>query len=120
MCVITFKQEGDRRGMIERIESLTLGRDFPESFERTQFRVHLTSGDIVVVPGSAICAIESTTAGSHSSKPKKKPGMKTRKARTKAILAKKHGSVAIKASKAAAKARTRKSKERKRVRASEE
>lgn len=112
MCVVTLKPEGDRRGMIERIESLTLGKDFPESFERSQFRVHLNSGDIVVVPGSAISAIESATADSHSSKPRKKPGMKSRRARTKAMLAKKRRSIATKISKAAAKAGTRRGKER--------
>jgi hypothetical protein len=37
VCVVNFKQEGDRRGIIERIESLTLGKDFPESFDRSQF-----------------------------------------------------------------------------------
>jgi hypothetical protein len=57
MCVVTFKQGGDRRGMIERIESLAIGKDFPESFEQSQFTVHLSSGDIVIVAGSAISAI---------------------------------------------------------------
>jgi hypothetical protein len=112
MCVVTFKPEGDRRGMIERIDSLTLAKDFPESFERTQFRVHLTSGHIVVVPGSAISAIESMTAGSRSTRSRKKPGMKTRKARTKKMLAEKRKSIATKASKAAAKTRTRRAKEK--------
>jgi hypothetical protein len=67
-CVVEFKQEGDRRGMIERIESLILGNDFAESFERSQFKVHLTSGDVVIVPGSAISAIESGTAGGDSTR----------------------------------------------------
>jgi hypothetical protein len=96
MCVVTFKQEGDRRGIIERIESLILGKDFPESFNGTQFRVHLTSGDIVVVPGSAISAIESTAAGGHSSPTAKKPGIKARKTRTKTVLAEKRKLIAIK------------------------
>jgi hypothetical protein len=122
MCVVEFKQEGDRRGMIERIESLILGKDFAESFERSQFRVHLTSGDIVVVPGSAISAIESTSAASHASKTRKtrkKPGMKARKGRTNNMLAEKRKSIAMKTSKAAARARTPKAKERKRVRENE-
>src|ERR1700733_12078605 len=58
MCVVNCEKEGERRGMIERIESLTLGSDFAESFEQTAFRVHLTSGDVVTVAGSAIPAIE--------------------------------------------------------------
>jgi hypothetical protein len=113
MCAVRFKQEGDRRGMIERIESTTVGKDFPESFERSQFRVHLTSGDIVVVPGSAISAIESMTAGSHSTRNRKKPRVKARKARTKAMLAEKRKSIAIKSSEAAAKPRTHKAKQKK-------
>ena len=120
MCVVNFKQEGDRRGIIERIESLTLGKDFPESFDRSQFKVHLTSGDIVIVPGSAISEIESTVAGSRSKLSKRAAGEKTRKARTKAMLAKKRKSIATKASKAAARTRTQKAKARKRVRESEE
>ena len=120
MCVVNFKNEGDRRGMIERIESLILGKDFPESFDRSQFKVHLTSGEVVVVPGSAISAIESTAAGSDSTPSKKEPGKKARKARTKAMLAKKRKSIATKASKAAARTRTQKAKARKRVRESEE
>ena len=64
MCVVNLKNEGDRRGMIERIESLILRKDFAESFERSQFKVHLTSGDVVSVSGSAISTIESTAAGS--------------------------------------------------------
>jgi len=120
MCVVNFKQEGDRRGIIERIESFTLGKDFPESFDRSQFKVHLTSGAVVIVPGSAISAIESTAAGSDSTPTKKEPGKKARKARTKAMLAKKRKSIATKASKAAARTRTQKAKARKRVRESEE
>ncbi len=110
MCVVTFKSEGERRGMIERIESLTIGKDFPESFEGSQFKVHLTSGEIVVVSGLAISAIESTTASSQPTKTRRKPGMKPRKARTKKMLAEKRKSIAAKASKAAAKARARRAK----------
>ena len=110
MCLVNFKQEGDRRGIIERIESLILGKDFPESFDRSQFKVHLTSGDIVIVPGSAIFEIESTVAGSRSKQTKKAAGKKTRKARTKAMLAKKRKSIATKAS---TKARTKKARQRK-------
>ena len=76
MCVVTFKQGGDRRGMIERIESLAIGKDFPESFEQSQFTVHLTSGDIVIVAGSAISAIESTNANRQPKRSKKAPGKK--------------------------------------------
>jgi len=108
VCVVNFKQAGDRRGIIERIESLTLGKDFPESFDRSQFKVHLTSGDVVIVSGSAISAIESTAAGSDSTHTRKELGRKARKARTKAMLE----SSAMKPSKAAAKARTRRAKER--------
>ena len=104
MCVVKFDEEGERRGMIEAIESLVLGKDFPETFERSQFKVHLVSGDIVIVPGSAISAIESMTAGSHSTRTRKKPGMKTGKATTKAMLAKKRKSSAIESSEDAAKA----------------
>ena len=107
MCVVTFKPEGDRRGIIEQIESLTLGKDFAESFERSQFKVHLTSGDVVIVSGSAISAIESTAAGSDSTHTKES-SRKARKARTKTMTE----SIAIKPSKAAAKARTRRAKER--------
>jgi hypothetical protein len=113
MCVVTFKQNGDRRGTIEQIESLVLGRDFAESFNQSQFKVHLTSGDVVIVQGSAISDIESTAAGSHSTPNRKEPGRKARKARTKTMLAKKRESIAIKASKATAKARTRKANGRK-------
>ena len=108
MCVVNFKQEGDRRGIIERIESLTLGKDFAESFDRSQFKVHLTSGDVVTVSGSAISEIESPAAGSDSIHTRKELGKKARKGRTKTRLK----SIAIKASKAAAKARTRRAKER--------
>ena len=108
MCVVNFRQEGDRRGIIEQIESLTLGKDFAESFERSQFKVHLTSGDVVVVSGSAISTIESTAAGSDSTHTTKELGRKARKARPKTMTE----SIAIKSSKAAAKARTRRAKER--------
>src|SRR5712691_11290988 len=103
MCVVNFKQEGERRGIIERIESLTLGKNFAESFERSQFKVHLTSGDVVTVSGSAISEIESPAAGSDSTHTRKELGKKARKGRTKTRLK----SIAIKASKAAAKARAR-------------
>lgn len=106
MCVVNFKQEGDRRGIIERIESLTLGKDFAESFDRSRFKVQLTSGDVVIVSGSAISEIESTASGSDSTH--KELGRKARKARTKTMLE----SIAIKPSKAAAKARTRRAKGR--------
>jgi hypothetical protein len=82
MCVVTLKQGGERRGMIERIESLAVGKDFSESFEQSQFRVHLTSGDMVVVAGSAISAIESTDASQPKRRKKnrakrlKRPGRK--------------------------------------------
>jgi hypothetical protein len=108
MCVVNFRQEGDRRGIIEQIESLTLGKDFAESFERSQFKVHLTSGDVVIVSGSAISTIESTAAGSDSTRTTKKLGREVRKARPKTMTE----SIAIKPSKAAAKARTRRAKER--------
>jgi len=108
MCVVNFRQEGDRRGIIEQIESLTLGKDFAESFERSQFKVHLTSGDVVIVSGSAISTIESTAAGSDSTRTSKKLGRKVRKARPKTMTE----SIAINPSKAASKARTRRAKER--------
>jgi len=82
MCVVDLEQEGDRRGIIERIESLTLGKDFAESFDRSQFKVHLTSGDVVTVSGSAISEIESPAAGSDSTHITKELGRKARKART--------------------------------------
>ena len=113
MCVVTSKPEGDRRGIIERIESLSLATDFPESFERSQFKVQLTSGDIVIVSGWEMSEIESTTAGIHSIRARKKPGMKARKARTKKLLDEKRKSIATKTAKAAAKVRTRKAKPRK-------
>jgi hypothetical protein len=113
MCVVTFKQGGDRRGKIERIESLAVGKDFPESFEQSQFKVHLTSGDIVIVAGSAISAIESTNANRQPKRSKKAPGKKARKARTKNMLTKKRKSIAAKATKAAATVRARKAKRRK-------
>ncbi len=107
-CVVNLRQEGDRRGIIEQIESLTLGKDFAESFERSQFKVHLTSGDVVSVSGSAISTIESTAAGSDSTHTTKELGRKARKARPKTMTE----SIATKSSKAAAKARTRRAKER--------
>ncbi len=85
MCVVTFKLEGDRRGVIEQIEALSILKDFPESFEESQFRVHLTSGDIVVVPGSAITEIESALAARRSTSIKKKAATKARSARTKTL-----------------------------------
>ena len=106
MCVVNLRQEGDRRGIIEQIESLTLGKDFAESFERSQFKVHLTSGDVVSVSGSAISTIESTAAGSDSTHTTKELGRKARKARPKTMTE----SIAIRPSKAAAKARTRRAK----------
>jgi len=39
MFVVTSEPEGDRRGIIERIESLKLAKDLPESLERSQFKV---------------------------------------------------------------------------------
>ena len=113
MCVVIFKPAGDRRGIIERIESLNLAKDFPESFERSQFKVRLTSGDIVVVSGSAISEIESTAAGSHSTPARKKPDIKSRKTWTKKSLGEKRKSIATRASKATAKVRTRRAKPRK-------
>jgi hypothetical protein len=83
LCVVTFKQEGDRRGIIERVESCIILNDFQESFERSQFKIHLTSGDIVVVPGSAISEIEYGPADGSKPPKKKTSGMKVRKAKTK-------------------------------------
>ena len=108
MCVVNFKNEGDRRGMIEQIESLTLRKDFAESFERSAFKVHLVSGDVVIVSGSAISAIESTSAGSDSTHTTKKLGRRARKVKTKTMPE----LVAMKLSKDAVKARTRQAKER--------
>ena len=119
MCVVNFKQEGDRRGIIEQIESLTLGKDFAESFERSQFKVHLTSGDVVIVSGSAISTIESGTAGRDSTHASKKPGRKVRKARTKKMVAEKRKSIAAKPSKAAAKARMQRAGKRANPRSSQ-
>ena len=96
MCVVTFKLEGDRRGVIDQIEALTILQDFPDSFEESQFRVHLTSGDIVVVPGSAITEIESTVAARRSTSIKKKAATKARSARTKRTLVGKRRSTARK------------------------
>jgi hypothetical protein len=112
MCVVTFKQEGDRRGMIKRIESLTVGEDFPETFERSQFRVHLTAGEIVVVSGSAIDAIESTAADKNSTPSRRIPVKKAGRTKTKTKLAKKRKSISTKASKSAAKVKTRRAKHR--------
>jgi hypothetical protein len=103
-----LQARGDRRGIIEHIESLTLGKDFPESFDRSQFKVHLTSGDVVIVPGSAISAIESTATGGDSAHTGKERGRKARRARTKPIPE----SIAIKPLKTSAKARTRRAKQR--------
>ena len=96
MCVVTFKLEGDRRGVIEEIESLTILKDFPESFEESQFSVRLASGDMVVVPGSAITEIESTVAARRSTSIRKKAATKARSARTKRTLAGKRRSIARK------------------------
>jgi len=108
MCVVNLKNEGDRRGMIERIESLILRKDFAESFERSVFKVHLTSGDVVIVSGSAISAIESTSAGGDSTHPTKRLGRRARKARTKTMP----DLIAMELSKDAVKARTRAEKKR--------
>ncbi len=62
MCVVE-SPEGHRRGMIDRIESVILRQDFSESFSESRFKVHLNSGDEVIVPGSAISEIESASAG---------------------------------------------------------
>jgi hypothetical protein len=70
--------------------------------------VHLTSGDVVIVSGSAISAIESTAASSDSPHTRKELGRKARKARPKTMIE----SLAIKPSKAAAKARTWRAEER--------
>ena len=110
MCLVKSDEEGERRGRIEGVESLVLGGDFPETFERSQFKVHLVSGDIVIVSGSAISEIESTSAV--RSTIAKKPGLKARKARTNKMVAEKRKSIATKASKAVA-TRTRRAKERK-------
>ena len=107
MCVVTFTQEGDRRGVIERVESLILAKDFPESFERSQFKVHLTTGDVVIVHGSAISEIESTVTARRSASNRKKPGPRARGARTKTTLAEKRRSIARKVSKAVGKTKDR-------------
>ena len=107
MCLVKSNEEGERRGMIEVIESLVLGADFPETFERSQFKVHLVSGDTVIVPGSAISEIESTSAV--RSRIAKKTGTKARNK----MVADKRKSIATKASKTSAGARTRRAKERK-------
>jgi len=62
MCIVESR-EGDRRGMIDRIESVILRKNFSESFDASRFKVHLTSGEDVIVPGSDISEIESTAAG---------------------------------------------------------
>ena len=94
--------------MIERIESLAFGTDFSESFEGSQFKVHLTSGDIVVVRvGNFLYRVHHRGQSSNQGR---KPGMKTRKARTKKMLVEKRKSIAAKASKTAAKARARRAK----------
>lgn len=119
MCVVEFKQEGDRRGVIERIESLILGKDFAESFERSQFKVHLTSGDTVIVPGLAISTIESGSAGSDSKHARKEPGRKAGKARTKKMSAEKRKSIAKKPSRAAAEARMQRARKKANPRSSQ-
>ena len=100
LCVVTFKQDGDRRGIIERVESCNILNDFQESFERSQFKIHLTSGNFVVVPGSAISEIEYGPTDRSKPPKKKTSGMKTRKARPKAkkISAAKRRSIATKGS----------------------
>lgn len=119
MCVVEFKQEGDRRGMIERIESLILAKDFAESFARSQFKVRLISGDIVIVSGSAISAIESRPASIDSASKTRKQrkevapkaalrraerGRNTGKPRRKTMSAKERKAIATRDSKAAARA----------------
>ena len=110
MCVVTIAQEGDRRGTIERIESLIIAKDFPESFERSQFKVLLTSGDAVIVQGSAISEIESTVAARRSPSNRKKPGMKARRAKTKKKPAEKRRSITSKVAKATGKTKVRSAK----------
>lgn len=110
MCVVTIAQEGDRRGTIEQIESLVIAEDFPESFERSQFKVLLTSGDAVIVQGSAISEIESTVAARRSPSNRKKPGMKARRAKTKKKQDEKRRSITSKAAKAVGKAKDRSAK----------
>lgn len=100
MCVVTITREGDRRGMIERIESLIIGKDFPESFERSQFKVLLTSGDPVIVQGSSISEIESTVAARRSPSKRKKPGISARRTKTKNKPAEKRRSITSKVAKA--------------------
>ncbi len=71
MCVVDSR-EGDRRGMIERVESVILRKDFAESFRESRFKVHLTSGEVIIVPGSNISEIESAAAGIASSRRRKR------------------------------------------------
>jgi hypothetical protein len=80
MCVVE-SHEGDRRGRIDRIESVILRKDFSDSFRESRFKVHLTSGEDVIVPGSNISEIESAATGISSSKRRKR-----RPAQPKAIL----------------------------------
>jgi hypothetical protein len=115
MCVVTITQ-GDRRGMIDRIESLIIANDFPESFERSQFKVHLTSGDVVFVQGSAISEIESTIAARRSPSNRKKRVMMTREARTKRTLAEKRRSLTSKVAKPSGEAKDRSAKGRAKAR----
>jgi hypothetical protein len=132
MCVVPFKQEGDRRGMIEGIESLILGNDFVDSFNRSQFKIHLTSGEIAIILGSAISEIESQSAGSdattkaESRKRLKEAATngtpsgkvldkKARQARTTTMRVERRKANATKGSKATPKARTRKARERKKA-----
>jgi hypothetical protein len=112
MCVVTLKLEGDRRGVIEQIESLTMLKDFPESFEESQFSVRLTSGDMVVVPGSAITEIESTVVARRSAPIRKKAAIGARSARTKTkrTLDGKRRSITRKVSNAGGKPRARRGK----------
>jgi hypothetical protein len=116
MCVVTITREGDRRGMIERIESLIIGKDFPESFERSQFKVLLTSGDAVIVQGSAISEIESTVAAGGSPSSRKKPGIGARGTKTKKKPAEKRRSTTSKVTKAAGKTKDRSAKGRAKAR----
>jgi hypothetical protein len=57
-CIVKFQDIGERRGVIEAITKIVVGDSWDETVNLSEFKVLLTSGDIVTVPGSAISRLD--------------------------------------------------------------
>lgn len=56
-CIVKFKDD-EGHGVIEEIATLVIGNDLEESINRSQFKVHLQSGDTITAPGSSLSRID--------------------------------------------------------------